>query len=742
MIEDRELSQIFQAESEEYLRTLEDGLLALESEPTNRNLLEEVFRAAHSLKGNARMLGLGDLETSTHVFEESLGAVRRGQSAISSEMVDSLCRGVDTLRRQVNEAITGSPSPVMIAPPVPVPLPPIAPTPVELDPLPPPPQEETTKEPVVAPGAFKIETIRVEPEKLDRLMTIAGELTVTTSRVARGSADWEALVALREDWGRKLQTQRLILNDVDSQWKTQSSYKRLLGLYEQDMERLTRLDTLLARMKQLASEDVARLETITGEMSEAIQNVRLLPFSTIFGLFPRLVRDLVRTQGKEADLLIEGAETVADKRILEEMKDPLMHMIRNGIDHGLESPEERIRQGKPRVGTMRLRAFHTASNVVIELTDDGRGLDLDAIRRTALKRSVCREEDLAAMNNDEIRRLIFEPGFSTSPIVTDVSGRGVGMDVVHANVEKLKGSIHITSEPGKGSCFRIHLPLTLATTRVLLIQSGGQSFALPVDSVQTILLVSSNSIFRAEGRDTICHNGEPVSMVSLAKLLQIPEPTARPRQASFPTEARQPCILIHLEGQVLGILVDTVIDEQQVLIKPLGPMLRRVNYIAGATILGTGTVCLVLNPQDLIKGAKKHTSTVSRPRPTAPTERVRKTILLSEDSITTRTQEKRILENAGYNVVTAVDGLDAFQKLGTGSFDAVVSDVEMPNMDGWTLATRIRAMPQYKELPIVLVTSLASDEDRKRGVEVGASAYITKGTFDQKTLVEALRRLV
>jgi len=777
MIEDRELSQLFQAESEEHLRILEDGLLALESEPSNKALLEGVFRAAHSLKGNARMLGLREVEVAAHTFEETLGAVRRGQVTLTAEAVDGLCRNIDGLRRSVIEAVTGvtpvlpfnPPPPTIAVPPEPTPeviegpsaAEPVRSEPAALSivppqtwhvtaaptndggarsapPMPPSPAVDTNRD---SPGTFKIDTIRVEPEKLDRLMTIAGELTVTTSRVARGMADWEALAALREEWGREIRIRRTLLRDIESQWKEHAAYKRLLGLQEQEQERWERLDTLLGRVKQLAYEDVTRLENVTGEMGEAIQSVRLMPFTTIFGLFPRMVRDLIRTQSKELEFLIEGAENVADKRILEEMKDPLMHMIRNSVDHGIESPEERVRRGKPRSGTIRLRVQPTASHIVLELEDDGRGLDVDAIRRTALKRGVCREDDLAVMTEDQVRRLIFEPGFSTSPLVTDVSGRGVGMDVVHANVERLKGSIEIESEPGRGCRFRIYLPLTLATTRVLLVQAGGQTFALPVEHVDTALLLSASDIFRTEGRDTICRNGEPISLASLAHLLQLAP--SRQRLASSGAGSRQPCILLKVDGQLLGLVVDGLIDEQQVLIKPLGPLLRRVPNLSGATILGTGAVCLVLNPSDLIKAARQQGGGVAAGvQPEVAAKRTQKTILLSEDSITTRTQEKRILEGAGYAVVTAVDGLDAFQKLGTRQFDAVVSDVEMPNMDGWALAARIRAMPQYKELPIVLVTSLASDEDRRRGVDVGASAYITKGTFNQNTLLEALRRLV
>jgi two-component system chemotaxis sensor kinase CheA len=442
---------------------------------------------------------------------------------------------------------------------------------------------------------------------------------------------------------------------------------------------------------------------------------------------------------------VEGGAITADKHLLEAMKDPLMHLIRNAIDHGIEPPQERLRQGKPRVATLRLRAHQTVTNVVIEIADDGQGLDEEAIRRAALHKRLRVANEIAALTPAQVQMLIFAPGFSTSTLITDVSGRGVGLDVVRTNIERLKGTVSVESVPGRGCTFRLQAPITLATTRVLLVQVAQWTYALPVESVQETSLISLQSVFSLEGRPTISRDGQPVSVAHLADLLELPSGRSASLAGKKGQEdgapERNPCILLAIDQERLGLFVDAVIDEQEVVLKPFGGLLQRVRNVSAATVLSTGEICMVLNPQDLIKSAKKGGTVMAEVEPSEAAERS-KVILLAEDSITTRTQEKRILESAGYEVVTAVDGADAFNKLGSRLFDAVVSDIEMPNMNGLTLAARIRQDAKYKELPIILVTSLASDADRQRGSEVGANAYITKGTFEQKVLLDTLRRLV
>ncbi len=783
-IEDDELRNLFKTASEEHLQKLEAGVLQIEQQPDDLTPLEELLREAHSLKGDARMLGVNDVETLAHQVEHFLGAIARHELTAESELCDRLYQGLDAMRQLVQEAVTGEPSGVdtfhalaqlmgASAPPAPAgepsassaaseqPSQPAAasqssqsPEPTESRPAPaaatnqpdatstsePEPEPEPTAPaatievelpssgavvPATQPTAagrtatagepYRIETIRVGTRHLDDLMTQAGELTVTKIRIAHVAAEIEELAALWDEWESGNSSE----NFGD------------------------RVATAIQNLRGAAYENSSRLEAIAGNLEARIRTLRLLPLSNVFQLFPRLVRDLARAEAKEIDFVVEGGDTNADKRILEEMKDPLMHLLRNAIDHGIELPSERERRGKPRRATLKIVGYQTASNIIIEVSDDGRGLDLEKIQQTALRRNLYRREELEAMSASQIYNLIFLPGFSTQAVVTEVSGRGVGLDVVYTNVERLKGSLQVNSQPGQGTTFRIQLGTTLATANVLLVAVRGVTYAIPVEFVQTSLLVAPESIFTLEGRSTIALEGQAVSVAELADLLELDMASSN---SSEPQS--RPCILLRVGDEQFGLLVDDLIDTQDVVLKPQSQLLKRVRNVAGATILGTGAVCIILNPLDLLKSLQRSRHGSAAPqRPAAqaiasPAESRPTAILLVEDSIAIRTQEKRILEGAGYKVTTAVDGADGLSKLQAQTFDAVVSDIQMPNLDGLELTRRIRNNREYNELPIVLVTSLASDEDKRRGVEAGANAYITKGSFNQEVLLETLQRFV
>nr|WP_233258823.1 hybrid sensor histidine kinase/response regulator [[Phormidium] sp. ETS-05] len=994
MIEDEELRMTFKIASEEHLHKLDEGLLYLEKqlkEGKNTNLdtdsrVQDMMREAHSLKGDAGMLGVKDVATLSHQWEHLLGSVKRGESPLSAEICDRLYHGLDAIRKLVQESVTGTPSgintfyilahlmgapqkpaasspppdsgnnllnhlptedaPTMAPPPnstaavaseapitevspISAPLgdspPPLEqidqdsrggnihltvgagaePTPAvsggeqgrgAASPAPPPEVSPPSRPPVwagsnrhtvsPAPGVpagagngqgepprravtvssgfdgaestpaksqtlpvanlssgdtpvavdseYRIETIRVETSKLDALMTQTGELTVTKSRISHRLADVEEILNLCEEWSRDAFMNRFFIEEITQGYGRSSGnghvngevtgyadfaiantnlllapngnghkfnggqakasndlrFGQLQEFHHRTEERLGYLLELITRLRNSVYEDSARLDIITDELEEGVRTLRLLPLSTIFNMFPRMVRDLAKQQAKQVELMIEGGETRADKRILEEMKDPLMHMIRNAVDHGIETPAERERRGKPPGATIRLLGYQTASNVIIEVVDDGCGLDIDKIKETALRRGIAREDELAIMTVNQIYSLIFAPGFSTRTFVTEVSGRGVGLDVVRTNVERLKGSIHVESTPGKGCTLRIQLPTTLATAHVLLIAVDGITYALPVEFVQMARLLPQEEIFCIEGRETILLEGQPISVIPLGDLLQLsPRQKALSlvKQTSSKTEEQgktalreagdqetsspfskkggkggetgkldsnsrevspnsgsvaRPCIICQVGDESIGLIVDALLDEQDVVLKPQSKLLQRVRNVSGATILGTGEVCMVLNPQDLLKSVRKAHTPVASSDPVADSIDRKKVILLVEDSIATRTQEKRILEAAGYEVVTAVDGMDGFNKLQSRTFDAVISDVQMPNLDGLGLTAKIRQIKEYSDLPIILVTSLAKDEDKRRGAEAGANAYITKSSFNQTLLTETLRRLI
>lgn len=713
MIEDKELRDLFRIESAEHISALENGFLRLEKEPENHALLEEVFREAHSLKGAARMLGLTDIQSMAHSMEDILGSAAKGKAALTSEAIDVFYKELDTVKRLVNGELkesqefgVGSPEPEAI--------------------------REKTEDKIpdsqkASPHAFKIETVRVDTKRLDELMTQAGELSVTKGRIAQRLAETEEIIRLYEE------IISYIAHSTSKQQNTKCDTQKV-SFFEQ-------LGNLLHKLKKDVAEDSARLEFITDELEDGIYKIRLLPLSTVFGLFPRMVRDMAKEKSKDVELIIEGGDTTADKRIIEDMKDPLMHLIRNAVDHGIETPEEREKTGKPRTGSIWLRANRTATNIVIDVKDDGKGLDIDTIRETALKRKICAKEELAVMTRSQIHSLILVSGFSTSSFVTDVSGRGVGLDVVRANVEGLKGNILIDSTVGRGCTFTIQLPVTLATLRVLIVEAKGIKCAVPVEHVHFSRFISKDEIFTIEGRETFVFDDKPVSVVKLSDLLEIRTSSIVHRTSKKQITKYEPCIILSVGGDKLGITVDELLDEQEIVLKPQSRILKRVRNVSGSTILGTGEVCAVLNPQDLLKSLRKREALPSVERPVEEMKR-EKVILLAEDSITTRTQERRILTGAGYEVIEAVDGEDAFNKLVSRSFDAVVTDILMPNMDGLALTRKIRGDKKYSELPVILVTSLASDEDRKKGLEAGANAYIAKPAFDQQLLLETLKRLI
>jgi two-component system chemotaxis sensor kinase CheA len=755
MIEDKELAQLFKAESAEHLARLDDGLLRLEKTPADQPLLEEVFRESHSLKGAAGMLGLSKIEIASHGLETILNTARKGETPLTPDVIERMNVMLGDLRKLVQEALTGErvgtnaadlldeqqaavlPAPIgggegrgdidaasLLNVPHPNPLPPTGEGVQAMS------GAILGKAAPTASEPFRIETVRVETRKLDDLLTLVGELSVIEGRAQHRLLLMDALLeqwAILERSRRKFQS---MLRGTETETKASKELRQALHA---EGEVLAQLGSRIKEARDAFYEDGARLEITVNTLEDRVHAARLLPLSTVFTLFPRMVRDLAKQQGKEVELVIEGGEISVDKRILEEMKDPLMHLLRNALDHGVEPPAERERQGKPRVGTVRLRAVREGNGMLLEVRDDGRGLDLEAIRQVALQRGLHDEATLAAMPPSQLQQLIFIPGFSTSTFVTELSGRGVGLDVVRVNVERLKGDIRIESVLHQGMVTRVRLPLSMATTRLLLASVGDRLYGLPIEFVHTSRRVREEDIFTLEGRPAIELDGQPVIAPRLADLLALPAGN----QGSETV-----CIVIQVGEERLGLRVDELLAEEEVVSKPLGAPLTRVRNVAGLTILGSGEICAVLNPVDLLRSAHKLAATPSETKPLRVAAAAKACILLVEDSALVRAMEKRILEDAGYEVVAAVDGVDALNALGRRPFAAVVSDIIMPNMDGLTLTTRIRQEPRYKDLPVILVTSLVSDEDKRRGLEVGANAYIPKPSFDQRVLLETLKRLI
>ncbi|MBE9166806.1 hybrid sensor histidine kinase/response regulator [Pleurocapsales cyanobacterium LEGE 06147] len=762
MIEDAELRELYKTTTKERLQKLEAGLIHLEKHPNDQTKLEEFLREAHTLKGDSRMLGISDVETLTHQLEDSLAAVKRGETALTAQMCDRLYQGLDAINKLVHEAVTGEAANVNTflvlaqlmgadANPAFTEITPvntsddllfdeltasvsqIVDETVKID--------SASEEPIVTVSVdnHHIDTIRVEPEKLDTLLTQAGELSVTKLRLTQRMSEIEDILNFWEEWSKDTLANRLVFHQIE-QHPDNEELKRVQHFQESTATRIEHLGVLINQLKSAAYEDTTRLDTVAERLESGIQNLRLLPLSNIFSLFPRMVRDLAKQQGKEINFVVEGGDTKVDKRILEEIKDPLLHILRNAIDHGIETPQERERLGKTRTATLQLLGYQVGNNILIEVKDDGRGLNLDSIKNTAMRRGICSEDELTNMTTEQIQSLIFAPGFSTRTEVTEISGRGVGLDVVRANVERLKGSISVESNPGLGCKFCLQLNTTLATTHVLIVEVNNTPYALPVEFVQKILLVSLQEIFAIEGSQTINFEGQPVSVVWLADLLELPATAPNSTKTLHSQSKTIPCIILKIGNDCLGIVVDSLLDRLNIVLKPPSKLLVGVRNISGSTLLSNGEVCIVLNARDLLESVqlKAGSGTLTK----VEQVQTKHKLLLVEDSIIIRTQMKRLLESSGYEVIVAVDGLEGFNKLRAGNFDAVVSDVEMPNLNGLQLTAKIRQYQEYRELPILLVTTLASDEDRRKGAQAGANAYLTKGDFDQKILLDTLKRLI
>jgi two-component system chemotaxis sensor kinase CheA len=521
----------------------------------------------------------------------------------------------------------------------------------------------------------------------------------------------------------------------DSHSTSAPAFAPLVEFLEWNQDCVRALESKVRALRRAAEHDHLLMGRLVDDLLESSKKLVMLPMSTLGTLLPKAVRDLSRDEGKDTDFVLRGDDVRIDKRILDEMKDPLLHLLRNCVDHGIETPDVRRQSGKPARAAITLAVSSVDGNQVeLRVSDDGKGIDVARLKAVAVQRGVITQEAAARLDDDAALQLVFEPDLSTSPIITEVSGRGLGLAIVREKAERLGGRIAIASQPGQGTDIRITLPLTLATFRGVLIEAEQRVFVVPTAQVERAMRFKTSDVETVEGRETLSIDGRAVALARLADVLGLPLTQRAPSES-------KPALILGAGEQRLAFAVDAVLDEREVLVKPLKKPLVRVRNIAGATVLGSGAVVPILNVADLLKSAR-NAGAPARAIASAPAAAASaKRILVAEDSITSRMLIKGILESAGYHVKTAVDGVEAFAALRAEPFDAVVSDVEMPRMNGFDLTARIRADRALGELPVVLVTALDSREDKERGVDVGANAYLVKSSLDQSNLLETLRRL-
>ncbi|MHB1240597.1 MAG: hybrid sensor histidine kinase/response regulator [Gammaproteobacteria bacterium] len=762
----KKLLVTFRVEANDHLKAMSAGLLELEKIPASERqgeIIEGIFRNAHSLKGAARAVNLTDIESVCQSLESVFSAMKGKELASTPPLFDLLYQTVDVLNElltpQLEEsgkskiaaligrlgAALGGAMPGVEAPPS---------SPIEsaLSPVPVPQEKPSgTASVQTSPIALDLvsETIRVSTAKLDAVMRQTEELLTARLAAAQRPRELRAIGNVLTAWEKeraKIQpavraTQRAVahackLNDAS---REQQALNKLLEYLEAETFRLRDIQDSVTQLRNSAERDHRALTGLVDGLLRDVKELHMLPFSSLTDLFPRLVRQIARDQGKQAELTIEGAEIEIDRRILESMKDPLIHLLRNSIDHGIEKPAVRTKNHKPPHGTIHITVSRIDSGKVeICVADNGAGIDIAQVQAAAQRKDTGPTGTAWAVNEQEALALIFRSGVSTSPLITDLSGRGLGLAIVWEKVERLGGEVTVDSRLGVGTTFRIVLPLSIATFRGLLVRVDEQQFVIPASSVDRVTQVAHGDIRTVENRETIPVGGQVVPLVWLSDVLEM----SRASAASGATD-RVPAVVLGFEIARVAFRVDEILGEQEVLVKNLGPQLVRVRNVAGASVLGTGQVVPVLNVTDLMKSAVR---LAAAPRTAAvadkPAQAQKRSILVVEDTITSRALLKNILESAGFQVTTAVDGIDAYTALKSGTFDLVVSDVEMPRMDGFDLTLRVRADKELSELPVVLVTALETREHRERGIDVGANAYIVKSNFDQSNLLEVIGHLI
>ena len=744
----------FVEEAREHCSRISEGLLNLEKTPGDAETLNGLFRSAHTIKGSSRMMKLSGVTELAHKMEDVLDAVRGGKIPLAASVSNALFRGVDALTamleritagdtsidapdelcEELARAATGvvdeSEAAVAADPAVPEKREREEKAPVkpEQEPLPAPvvvpasnPVVAAPAEPVPQTASAKkrpVDYLRVDAAKLDDLIRLMGEIVSEHGR-------------FRRHIGR--------LRDIE-----RTSERHLSSVAERLAGGVTDPETLLEagaalqlslRQAVRSMSDASLLQDhLVGDLQETSLRMRMQPLSTVFDPLRRTVRDLAHEHGKDIDFVVEGGDTELDRKIIDRIGDSLLHMIRNSLDHGVENSAERSAAGKNPKGTISLSAFYDSGCVTIALGDDGRGLSVERIRDKASAKRLFEPDIIAGMSRAEILNLIFMPGFSTSAIITDLSGRGVGMDVVRKSiVDELRGTIAIDTREGNGTTFYLRLPPNLAVFPLFFLSVQGKVCALPATSLVEMLTVQRSDIIEIVNKRAIRLREQIIPVEKLSTLLRL--------AGDGTGDSGEALLVIIRDGEEkLGLEVDDIIGREEMVVKPLPHHLQGLRMVAGVTIGERDSIINVLHVPELIKQAKE----IAEPGRLRSVDREERTttVLVVDDSINTREIEKSILEAYGYSVVTAEDGLDALEKTQAASYDLVITDVEMPRMDGFTLTERLRADDVYRHVPVIIVTSREKDEDKRRGIKVGANAYIVKGAFDQSNLIETVRSLI
>lgn len=801
---DVSMLHLFGMETETQTALLNDSLLTLERDPQNAESLEALMRAAHSLKGAARIVQLGTAERLAHVMEDGFVAAQEGRIVLTSEHIEVLLQGTDMLTRIAHTAETAAPEdlsalepeldvlvaairmlvtpgatpspappsrheallsePASVAPPMPA-SPPIEPAstqamsvPVQdesvpAETMPVPTQDESVptetmpvptqsmpmpaqvkpqpSSPAPRESGEKGRVVRVTAENLNRLMGLAGESLVESRWLEPFGSSLRQLKRSQVELSDMLERLRELSAEVDvpervTEYVT-AARRKVDECRHMLSDRLTELE-LFARRSENLSDRLYR---------EAIAS-RMRPFDDGVQGFPRMVRDIARTLGKKVTLDIVGRATEVDRDILERLEAPLSHVLRNAIDHGIEPPHERLAAGKPEEGTIRLEAGHRGGMLTITVSDDGKGVAFDALRQKIVSKRLTTPEMAETLTEVELMEFLFLPAFSTTETVTEISGRGVGLDVVHDMAQEVGGTVRAVSEPGKGMHFLLQLPLTLSVIRTLLVEIAGEPYAFPLARIDHALMLPKDDIDIVADRQYFTMDEQHIGLLTAHQVLEV-------QTSTIPTDAF-PVVVISDRLHCYGLVVDRFLGESDLVVQPLDPRLGKVPDISAAALMEDGSPILIIDVEDMVQSIDNLLSGRQLRKigvasgETAITKRKR--VLVVDDSITVREVERRLLENNGYEVEVAVDGLDGWHAVRVGDYDLVISDVDMPRMNGIELVSQIKNDSHLQSIPVMIVSYRGSEEDRNRGLEAGANYYLTKSSFHDESLLHAVVDLI
>ena len=746
----------FVDENRDRIQKLNRAILAFEKDAPNLELLKEIMREVHTLKGTARMMGFVDIVTLSHKVEDMFVKVKEGDLQSTKGLYDIVFQALDMIANMVESKLKDVRSTTNV-------------------------EEMCSRLEVVLRASGLPGKEEVSQRKADEVVSEIAESKIVENKPpsvlpvepeGKGAASevnipqegkktirigLDKIEALYNHLVELIMTQMTFRQRYEDMTKLNQYAKQLktikaetgadLGSHESNNKKLHQIITRYNRVEDLFlreitrhadayEADVVKLDAVTEGIRQQVMSLRMQPISTIFDLATRLVRDLSRQFNKEVDLVVSGTDVELDNNIIEILKAPLIHLLRNAIDHGIEEPSLRTSLGKKEAGVIALSAKQEGGDVLITVEDDGKGIDKERVKETAIHKGLLSEEEAKKVSDEEIYEIIMKPGFSTSKIITDTSGRGVGMDVVKTVVDRLNGSLILESTKGHGARFILKVPATIALINVLILRVGNMTLAVPSAGVNSAVHIIGKDISTLEGKASAFIEGQTIPLIHMSDIFML----AKEERGR---DGRVPIIISRSDRGKIGFIVSEFLYEKEIVFQEFKGYLKRPRYFSGVATLGTGEIVLILNIQELVKARDlSGVSPITEVSKGVKPQVKKNAILVAEDSMITAELEKNILVNAGYEVDVAIDGIDAMDKLHGKKYDLLVTDIDMPRMDGFELTSKVRADKRLKDLPVIVVTVREKVEDKRKGIEVGADAYILKKEFDQSNLLNTIKRLI